>query len=328
MTRENPNNNWLNPRDWLESRRNWAFHPDPRNDLVKNSNIFYYTEQHFVIWAEIRDLMLQPDSDTKKRGFVLEGPSHSGKTSLIQQFPAEYVLNTPHANADRILTYRIYGDNYSIKTQLADLGRFLKIPDIPNSDRKVYDMKPSVLARKVTDKLRRETDLLFVDEFERLYKHKDVSVGAILEVFHTIMDESGVPIIISGLDGVSELLSDLPRKYEWLEETFTTRFASVKMKALEYGREYVRLLKALHDDCKLEPENNPFYADKSLCEDILKITGGLLGKIIILIKESARYIYRNKMKHNPPISEDITFDLVEMIGNTLEKKKWKMDNGD
>jgi len=315
------------PSHWLEKQRKWAFQPDERVDISIRCDKFLYLEQHFEIWAQARDLILQPDSDTKKRGLILEGPSHSGKSSTINQFPLEYALNTPNADARRIRTYRIYGDNHSIKTQLADLGRFLNIPDIPLSEKRIYELKTGVLVRKVADKLRDTTDLLFIDEFERLYKHSPASKGSILEALHTLIDESGVPIIIAGLDGVSDLLSGLPDTYSWLEKTFTTRFGSIKMKPLSYGKEYLRLLMTLHNDCMLRPTKEPFFANQSLCKDILTQTGGLLGKIVVLIKECASSIYRNKKKSTSSSSEDITQELINQVVQHLDSRGWKLSNG-
>ena len=173
MLNEDNKDHLDDPTVWLNEQRKWVFQPGQRVDNILKCEKFYYLEQHFTIWAAFRDRMLQPDSDAKKRGFIFEGQSHSGKTTTINQFPIEYLLNTPNANASRIQIYRIYGDNYSLKTQLADLGHFLNIPDIPFSNKKIYDLKSSVLTRKVANKLRNTTDLLFIDEFERLYKHSD-----------------------------------------------------------------------------------------------------------------------------------------------------------
>ena len=153
-----------------------------------------------------------------------------------------------------------------------------------------------------------------------------LSKAAILEALHTLIDESGVPIIISGFDGISNLLSNLPENYNWLEETFATRFGSLQMNPLTYNNEYVRLLITLHNDCKLEPTKEPFFSDKLLCQDILTYTNGLLGKIIVLIKECARYIYRYKKKSNPPLTEDITPDLIDKVAINLNNCGWDLNN--
>ncbi|MFX0171118.1 MAG: TniB family NTP-binding protein [Candidatus Hodarchaeota archaeon] len=168
-------------------------------------------------------------------------------------------------------------------------------------------------------KLYNEKKLVIIDEFEKLYEISHESRGEILAGFHSLINTSSCPIAIVGIDGVDDILKNIASdKYTWLKGPFSTRFPGTKIPSWEDDSEFKRLLVALDRDCLLHPhlpEGRKWYEDDKLRECILDLSEGLLGKIILLVKFTARHLIRRRKPEIITIAEQTNTAIrLEAVG--------------
>ena len=303
-------------------RINKVFHPDPRIDTIMETEKLYPYEAMFEIWEVMRDLMKQNRNKAKSIGQLLTAPSHSGKTTLIKEFIVAYLENVENASDTDILYFSLF-DRATLKSVMARLCRRLKIPDIPAGKRQLDSIHTSVLLDKAVAKLRDYKVLLIFDEFEKLYQVSTENRGEILAGFHTLANDSGCPIILVGIEGVNQILSNLDDdKYSWLIPTFSSRFPEYKLPKWEDGFEFGKLLAYIDKDLMLETNSNsiPFYKDENIRKIILELTNGQLGKIILLLKWTPRSIIRRGE------IEVITEERLKRTAETLKSVGWEISN--
>ena len=278
----------------LNKRIDQVFHPDSRIEMIIGSEKLYPYEAMFEIWEIIYDLMKQDRRKAKSVGHLITAPSHSGKTTLIKEFIVAYLSNVKNASETDILYFSLI-DRATLKSVMARLCRKLKIPDVPTSKRQLDNIHTSVLLDKTVAKLKDYNILLIFDEFEKLYQVSSENRGEILAGFHTLANDSGCPIILVGVEGVNQILSNLnDDKYSWLIPTFGSRFPEYKLPIWEDSIEFGQLLMSIYQDLLLRPDKTiiPFYKDVKIRKLILDLTNGQLGKIILLLKWTARSIIR------------------------------------
>ena len=106
-----------------------------------------------------------------------------------------------------------------------------------------------------------------------------------------------IPIVLVGVVGVDQIL-DIERygKDEGnLKGYFCSRFAEFRLTGWNdpHAPIYATLLKTIYDDCDFPNtlEQTPFYMDDGIREWMIKVTGGLTGKIITLIKWAAESLF-------------------------------------
>lgn len=132
-----------------------------------------------------------------------------------------------------------------------------------------------------------------------------------------LVNESHIPIVLVGVAGVDRLLQI--ESYDAdegnLKGCFCSRFPEFPLKPWEdpHDPPFGALLKTIHDDCGFSPspEVSPFYMNGEIREWIVKVTGGLTGKIIALIKWTAREIIRQRLPEN--ITQEILSDTLKQI---------------
>jgi len=278
----------------IKNRIDRVFNPDPRIDRIMEIENFYPYEAMFEFWEIMRDLMKQNRKKAKSLGFLLTAPSHSGKTTLAKEFIVAYMENVVGASETDILYFSLI-DRASLKSVIASLCRKLKIPDIPTNRNQLANIHTSVLIEKAVAKLKKYKIILIFDEFEKLYQVSTENRAEILAGFHTLANNSGSPIILIGIEGVDQILSNIDdEKYSWLNPTFSSRFPEYKLPVWEDGTEFAQLLMTINQDLLLKPSNTsqPFYKDSTIRNLILELTNGQLGKIILLLKWTARTIIR------------------------------------
>lgn len=306
----------------LNKRLDRIFNPDPRVDwIMENENLYPY-EAMYEIWEVLRDLTKQNRNKAKSIGQLITAPSHSGKTTLIKEYIVAYLDNVEDASATDILYFSLI-DRATLKSVMSRLCRKLKIPDVPTTKRQLDSIHTSVLIDKAVAKLKDYKILLIFDEFEKLYQVSSENRGEILAGFHTLANDSGCPIILVGIEGVDQILSNLDDdRYSWLIPTFSSRFPEFKLPKWENGLEFGQLLLAINKDLQLRPDNTnlPFYTDEKIRELILELTNGQLGKIILLLKWTARSIIRRGY------SEVITKDRLLETSQTLKSVGWDISN--
>jgi hypothetical protein len=305
----------------LNKRINQVFSPDPRINKIMASEKLYPYEAMFEIWEVMYDLMKQDRRKAKSIGHLLTAPSHSGKTTLIKEFIYAYLNNVEGASEPDILYFSLI-DRATLKSVMARLCRKLKICDVPTTKRQLDNIHTSVLIDKAVAKLRDYKILLIFDEFEKLYQVSSENRGEILAGFHTLANDSGCPIILVGIEGVNQILSNLDSdKYSWLIPTFSSRFPEYKLPNWKDSPDFVQLLFSIDRDLLLRPEKSvvPFYRDDEVRELILELTEGQLGKIILLLKWTARSILRKEQ------DEVITKQRILETAESLRSVGWDIN---
>lgn len=102
-------------------------------------------------------------------------------------------------------------------------------------------------------------------------------------------------MVLVGVKGVSELLEveveiDGVKNKAKLRETFGGRFPEYRVKRWQYDKEFLYLLKRIHDDCYLDPSENAnyFYKQPSLSK---KIVRGYVQVFYALKENRLPYLY-------------------------------------
>jgi hypothetical protein len=286
---------------------------------------YIHTPRNKEFWFLLEDLMLQVNHlnpKPKVMGCLFTGEPHSGKTTAVRQFKKAYLENVAGSKDQDVIISRI-PSRARLKGVMVMLGCQLKIPDIPSNPDNTRNSYPTyVLVDKVAKKLwNDQTKLLIIDEFQKLFEISSESRIEILEGFNDLLNESHVPIVLVGVAGVDKIL-DL-EQYEDrgnLRGTFCSRFPEFKLQPWNDPDEldFVKLLKTLHEDCGIfkEDDNASFYKDFNARKRILEMTDGLTGKIVLLIKWTARYIIRNGLP------EEITLELFERVYPEIKARGW------
>jgi Bacterial TniB protein len=286
------------------------------------SEKYIHTPQNVKLWWLLEDLMRQVNPKSPKpkvMGCLVTGEPHSGKTTATRQFRKGYLANVKGAKRTDIVIFQI-PSNPVLKDIMGKLGRELRIPDIPEKAEKRYPAY--LLVEKIARKLIIDgTKLLIIDEFQNLSEISGKSRIAILSSFNDLLNESHVPIILVGVSGVDEILElEHYADRSNLNGTFCSRFPEFQVQPWKDpdNEIYGGLLRTIYEDCNLSlpPGTQPFYTDDDLREKILEITGGLTGKIIHVIKWTARHLIRN---HLP---ETITSDVIDAVFEEIRTRGW------
>ncbi len=263
---------------------------------------YIHTPQNREMWWILEDLMFQVNRDNPKSkvmGCLITGEPHSGKTTAVRQFKQAYLDNVRESKPNDVVLFQI-PSRARLKGVLIKLGMLLKIPDISVNTKRGHPTY--ILTDKIAKKLwKNEVKLLIMDEFQNLFELPGESRVEILSGFNELVNLSHIPIILVGVKGVDKIL-DVGKYYEDkanLHGTFSSRFMNFNLEAWDNPHEsdFVILLKTIYSYCGLNLDKNSsvFYKNAKIREWIINATDGLTGKIIYIIKWSARHIIRNNL---------------------------------
>ena len=265
---------------------------------------YIHTPRNVELWSWLVDLTLQVDHASPKpkvMGCLLTGKPHSGKTTAVRQFKRAYLKNMNGARDKDIVLFQL-PSRARLKGVMIKLARQLRIPDIPKSSRTyhaTYD-----LIEKVAKKLWNDnTKLVIIDEFQHLFELSGESRVEILSGFNDLVNESHVPIVLVGVDGVDKILDlDYHDDESNLRGTFSSRFPEFNLRPWNDPNEiaFVEFVYTIYNSCGLPSHegNDTFLDDFRVRKRIIEMTEGLTGKIIHLIKWTARYMVRSRAKGN------------------------------
>ena len=288
------------------------------------SEKYIHTPMNKELWFLLEDLMLQVNHISPKpkvMGLLVTAPPHAGKTTGTRQFKKSYLENVKDARDEDIVIFQI-PSRAQLKGVMYKLGNQIKIPDLPLSTPSRYLQYPTfVLVEKVAKKLWNDgTKLVIIDEFQKLFELSSESRVEIISGFNDLVNESHVPIVLVGVNGVDKIL-DLEH-YEDLSNlkgTFCSRFPEFKLKPWNNPDDidFIKLLHTITLDCSLSSDTNgeDFIKDFKTRKRILEMTGGLTGTIIHLIKWTARQMIRtHEEKYITRILLELTFSQIQAKG--------------
>ncbi len=286
---------------------------------------YIHTPMNKEIWFLLEDLMLQTNPKSPKpkvMGCLITGRPHSGKTTAVRQFKKAYIENVTNAKDQDVVIFQI-PSRAQLKGVIYKLGNLIKIPDLPISTQSGYSRYPTfILVEKVAQKLWSDgTKLVIIDEFQKLFELSTENRAEILSGFNDLVNESHIPIILVGVDGVDKILDlDHYEDVSNLKGTFCSRFPEYKLKPWNDPDEidFVKLLHTIYTDCRfaVKGDGNEFFKDSKTRDRILEMTGGLTGKIIHLIKWAARDVIRSSGEGT------ITPALLESTYSTIQARGW------
>lgn len=283
---------------------------------------YIHTPRNKELWSYLMDLTLQVNHGSPKpkvMSCLLTGKPHSGKTTALRQFKKAYLYNIKGAKDRDIVLFQI-PSRARLKGVMVRLAQQLNIPGIPENPKDSYPTY--ILVEKVAKKLWNDyTKLVVIDEFQRLFELSSESRLEILSGFNDLVNESQVPIVLVGVDGVDKIL-DL-KDYEDesnLKGTFCSRFPEFNLRPWDDPDEdaFLEFIYTIYDDCQLQQNDNEvlFFDDIEVRKKIIEMTEGLTGKIIHLFKWTARYMIRNQ------IPGPMKFDFLEETIKQIQAKGW------
>lgn len=283
---------------------------------------YVHTPKNNELWCLLMDLMFQVSPvniKPKVTGCLITGDPSSGKTTAVRQFKKAYLDNVPNAQDNDIFLFRI-PSRAKLKGVLTTMGGQLKIPDISLTSR--YEYPTYVLVEKVSAKLRKDgVKLVIMDEFQKLFELVGENRIEILSGFNDLVNESHIPIILVGIEGVDRIL-DVDKYHNDesnLRGTFCSRFMEFKLEPWKDPNDpqFVALLQTVLKDCGFSAEvRTSFYAQEGNRNWLIEVTEGLTGKIIQLIKWAARYSIRNNLP------EQMTKQILEKGLEDLKVNGW------
>ena len=283
---------------------------------------YIHTPRNKEVWEWLLDLTFQVNHDSPKpkvMGCLYTGPPHSGKTTSTNQFKKAYIENIPNAKETDIILFQI-PSRARLKGVMVKLAQQIKIPGIPENPKDTYPTY--ILVDKVAKKLWNDnTKLLIIDEFQLLFELSGESRVEILSGFNDLINEAQIPIVLVGVEGVDRIL-DLENYEDQgnLKGTFCSRFPEFKLLPWNDAEEdaFIEFVYTVYSGCQiqLDDEEVPFLDDLHVRERIIEMTEGLTGKIIYLLKCTARNMIRNK------IEGQMSLDLLEEAYKQIQAKGW------
>ena len=283
---------------------------------------YVHTPKNAELWCLLEDLMFQVSPHNikpKVMGCLITGDPHSGKTTAVRQFKKAYLENVPEARENDVFLFQI-PSRARLKGVLTKMGMQLKIPDISPNTRRGY---PSyILVDKVAAKLWKDgVKLVIIDEFQKLFELPGENRIEILSGFNDLVNESHIPIILVGIEGVTQILDvgNYHNDESNLRGTFCSRFMQFKLDAWNEPNDpqFVALLNIISEDCGFSlGQSHPFYSHEGTRKWLMEVTHGLTGKIIHLIKWAARFIIRNNLP------EKITKNILEKGLKYIQVNGW------
>ena len=283
---------------------------------------YVHTPKNNELWCLLQDLMFQVSPTNikpKVMGCLITGDPHSGKTTAVRQFKKAYLENVTKARDNDVFLFQI-PSRARLKGVLTKMGRQLKIPDISPNTR--YGYPTYVLVEKVAVKLWKDgVKLVIIDEFQKLFELPGENRIEILSGFNDLVNESHIPIVLVGIEGVDRILNvgNYHNDESNLRGTFCSRFMEFKIDAWNHPNnpQFVAFLKMILGDCGFSTDSrSSFYSQEKNRQWFLEVTEGLTGKIIHLIKWATRYIIRY---HLP---ERITRDVLEEGLKYIQVNGW------
>ena len=301
-----------------------SFDRNIRSRISKIMKLKYiHTPQNEMVWNELEDLMLQFDPESpppKVKCIILMGSPDSGKTTCCRQFKAAFLNKYPMVRENKIVFLRLTG-RILLRGFAAKLCRRIGVSDVPPNPSRNWTT--DILLEKAAHKLfRDETELVIVDEVQNLIKLQGEPKTDILKGFNDLLNESHTPIALIGVEGVDKILQIAPKDdKENLWGTFCSRFMEIGLK--EWNKDepdddaFILFLRTIYNRLELSPllKTVPFYRDDDTRKLILELTDGLTGRIINLLKWSARDLIR---KRQPEV---ITPNLLRRINEKLQKER-------
>lgn len=270
-----------------------------------------------MFWRLVLILMKQPRNKTKINGALLTGDPSAGKSTLIRQM---IVIFKENVTGFRVQDIEIFSVPQGVGPVMvfAQLCKSLGIPDIPLNPRN-YSLTYFIL--KAAAKLKQDRRLLIIDEFQNLYEIPGVQRKRVISALNQLINQSRIPIVLVGVTGVDDILKNIEDDDSNLKGTFSSRFPEFKLKKWENpsDTEYISILMSIWEDCHLHPGENQkrFYSDEIIRNQIIQITDGLLGKIVLLLKRIAV----NLISNGQP--EIITTDQLITTAKELKMKGWE-----
>jgi len=262
---------------------------------------YVHTPKNNELWCLLMDIMFQVSPTNikpKVMGCLIAGSPHSGKTTAVRQFKKAYLENVRHSRDNDIFLFQI-PSRARLKGVLTKMGRQLKIPDISVNTRRGYPTY--ILVEKVAAKLwKNGVKLVIIDEFQKLFELPGENRIEILSGFNDLINESHIPIILVGIEGVEQILDvgNYHNDESNLRGTFCSRFMEFKLDAWSDPNDpqLVAFLQMILKDCGLSTDfRGSFFENDQNREWFIEVTEGLNGKIIHLIKWTARYIIRHQL---------------------------------
>lgn len=289
---------------------------DSRIELIQRE-LFYHFKQAWAFWRLVLILMKQPRNKTKINGALLTGDPSAGKSTLIRQM---IVIFKENVIGFRVQDIEIFSVPQGVGPVMvfAQLCKSLGIPDIP-SNPKNYSITYFIL--KAAAKLKQDRRLLIIDEFQNLYEIPGVQRKRVISALNQLINQSRIPIILVGVTGVDDILKNIEDDDSNLKGTFSSRFPEFQLRKWEdpSETEYISILMSIWEDCHLRPSEDQmrFYSNETIRNQILQLTDGLLGKIVLLIKRIAV----NLISNGQP--EIITTDQLIVAAKELEMQGWE-----
>jgi GTPase SAR1 family protein len=288
---------------------------DRLRDLM--SEKYIHTPRNKQLWSYLLDLTFQKNKP-KVMGCLLTGKPHSGKTTATHQFKKAYLDNVTNAEERDIVLFQI-PSRARLKGVMVKLARQIGIPGIIENSKTTttYDLIELVAAKLWNDR----TKLLIIDEFQHLFELSGESRREILDGFNDLINESKIPIVLVGVDGVDRIL-DLDAKSDEsnLKGTFCSRFPEIKLEPWNNPDEiaYIEFVYTVYADCYIQAIDNDkqFLDDYKTRERIIAMSDGLTGKIITLLKYTARNMIRGEIKGQ------MTRELLEVTFKQIQAKGW------
>ncbi len=259
---------------------------------------YIHTPKNNELWCLLMDLMFQVSPNNikpKVMGCLVTGIPHSGKTTAVRQFKKAYLENVKNSRDNEIFLYQI-PSRARLKGLLTKMGRQLKIPDISPNTRHGYPTY--ILVEKIATKLwKNRVKLVIIDEFQKLFELPGENRIEILSGFNDLVNESHIPIVLVGIEGVDRILDvgNYSNDESNLRGTFCSRFMEFKLDAWKDPNDprFGAFLKMIMQDCNMATDS--FFTQEKNREWLIEITEGLNGKIIHLVKWAVRFIIRNEL---------------------------------
>lgn len=249
------------------------------DDRLKNFSRFVYVHPIYKEALEtVKTAISQTITTEGPMSAVLTGLTGTGKTTIIRTLMRSYTVNaTSIIREDALIKqvpayHCVVPADASIKSLATEMLKHLDAGDTNGS--------ANILTQRVSRLLKTcETKVIFLDEFQHLLtKAAKNSKDSVTDWVKTLTEETGVPVILSGMPGCEEIINQHPQlsgRYPYRAKLTNIHFA--KDNYLYFSKVIEALTKACIEHAKIN--SMPALSQPPILTAFYIATGGNMRSI-------------------------------------------------
>lgn len=277
------------------------------DDRLSNFSRFVYVHPIYKEALEVvKKAISQTGGTDEYMSALLTGLTGTGKTTIIKTLMRSYAVNSDSVQREDSIIKQVPAYHCVVPADASI--RSLAIEMLKHLDSADTDGSAAVLSKRVSRLIKTcETKVIFLDEFQHLLtKGARNSKGSVTDWVKTLTEETGVPVILSGMPDCEEIIDQDPQlsgRYPYRPKLTNIHYAKNNNLYLS------KVIEALINGCKEYANINsmPQLSQPPLLTAIYIATGGNMRSI--------RHMFTNALDNALTNERDdiILEDFIEAV---------------